>query len=95
MKKLISVILSVFLFCAAAPLVSADETLAKRETININTASTEALASLDGIGEVKAEAIVAWRQENGDFVSIDQLVEVSGIGEATVEANRDLLRVNK
>ena len=61
--------------------------------ININTASVAELMTLDGIGEVKAKAIVEYRTENGNFKSIDDLVLVSGIGEKTLEKNRDRITV--
>ncbi|GAA3526638.1 helix-hairpin-helix domain-containing protein [Zobellella aerophila] len=60
-------------------------------SININTADNEQLAMLSGIGSTKAAAIVQYRESNGPFVSIDDLVKVKGIGEATVEKNRHLL----
>lgn len=93
MKKYLSVIFSLFLFCVAAPLAVADEASAAQEPVNINSADLETLVTLNGIGEVRAEAIIAWREDNGQFVSVDQLAEVSGIGEATIEANRDLLSI--
>lgn len=99
MKPLISLVFSLLLVCLAAPMSFAETELesgaeiAKLETVNINTADIETLTQLEGIGEKKAQAIVAWRQENGKFVSIEQLVEVSGIGAATLEANRDKLRI--
>jgi competence protein ComEA len=49
--------------------------------ININTAATEQLTSLKGIGPVKAEAIVRYRTDNGLFQSIDEIKNVPGIGE--------------
>jgi competence protein ComEA len=59
------------------------------QTININQASAEELADvLDGVGEAKAAAIVAYRDANGAFKSADQLMEVKGIGEATFEKNK-------
>ncbi|MGD8176735.1 ComEA family DNA-binding protein [Marinimicrobium sp. ARAG 43.8] len=58
-------------------------------SVNINTANVDTLAALEGIGVKKAEAIVAWRDANGEFVSLDQLSEVKGIGSATIESNRD------
>lgn len=61
--------------------------------ININTASVSELMTLDGIGEVKAKAIVEYRTENGNFKSIDDLVLVSGVGEKTLEKNRDRITV--
>lgn len=61
--------------------------------INLNTATVEALASLEGVGDAKAQAIVAYRSENGPFKSADELVQVSGIGERTLEKNADRLTV--
>ena len=50
--------------------------------VNLNTASVAELCTLSGIGEAKAEAILAYRTEIGAFSSIDQLKEVTGIGES-------------
>ncbi|HSX67420.1 ComEA family DNA-binding protein [Nocardioides sp.] len=52
--------------------------------VNLNTASEAQLEELPGVGPVTAAAIVAFRQEQGPFVSVDQLLDVSGIGEATL-----------
>ena len=49
--------------------------------ININTASASELAAVNGLGEVKARAIVAYREQNGPFKSVDDLKEVKGIGD--------------
>lgn len=49
--------------------------------ININTATQEELETLPSIGEVRAQAILAYREEHGGFRTIDELKEVSGIGE--------------
>lgn len=60
--------------------------------INLNTASAQELEKgLFGIGAKKAEAIVEYREKNGNFISIEQLSDVSGIGKATLEKNRHLL----
>lgn len=57
--------------------------------LNINTASAaEIQDKLVGIGAKKAQAIVDYRTKNGAFISVEQLKEVSGIGEATLEKNR-------
>ncbi|WP_001159855.1 ComEA family DNA-binding protein [Vibrio sp. RC586] len=57
-------------------------------TVNINTASAEELATLlKGIGLKKAQAIVDYREANGPFVSVEDLTNVKGIGEATVRNN--------
>ncbi|SEG71156.1 ComEA family DNA-binding protein [Marinobacterium lutimaris] len=63
--------------------------------VDINTASVDQLASsLEGIGPAKAAAIIEYREEFGPFVSVDQLLEVSGIGPATVEKNRDKITLS-
>lgn len=61
--------------------------------ININTASAEQLTALNGIGEAKAAAIVEHRKANGPFKSVDQLVDVKGIGLKLVEKNRDMMTI--
>ena len=60
------------------------------EPVNINIASAMELAeALNGIGESRAEAIVAFREKNGPFLSADQLLQVKGIGERILDKNRD------
>ena len=65
--------------------------------VNINTADAQTIAdSLNGIGIKKAEAIVAYREKNGDFKTIESLTAVSGVGEKTVEKNKaDILLTDK
>ena len=59
-------------------------------TVNINRADAGALAEgLQGIGSSRAEAIVRYREMYGPFESVEELVEVSGVGSATLERNRD------
>ena len=59
-------------------------------TVNINTASAEAISNaLNGVGMKRADTIVAYRKANGVFTSIDQLLNVKGVGEKTLEKNRD------
>lgn len=58
------------------------------QQININTADQTVLEELPGVGPVTAGAIVAWREEHGQFSSPDELLEVSGIGEATLDKLR-------
>ncbi|MDR0276658.1 MAG: helix-hairpin-helix domain-containing protein [Paucimonas sp.] len=63
--------------------------------LNLNKADAATLQSqLSGIGKAKADAIVAYREENGDFASVDELLEIKGIGKALLERNRDKLTVN-
>jgi competence protein ComEA len=59
------------------------------DRVNINEAAVKELAKLPGIGKRKAEAIVAYRAENGKFNSIDDLKKVDGIGKKTFEKIKD------
>ncbi|OOF64269.1 helix-hairpin-helix domain-containing protein [Rodentibacter sp. Ppn85] len=62
------------------------------DKLNINTATaSEIQKSLTGIGAKKAEAIVQYREKHGNFTTAEQLLEVQGIGKATLEKNRDRL----
>jgi len=61
--------------------------------ININTATAQELDALPGVGEVIAQRIIEYRTANGPFGSIDDLLDVSGIGEVTLEDMRDLVTV--
>jgi competence protein ComEA len=61
--------------------------------ININTADVPELETLPGIGPVTAQKIVDYRMANGDFVDVEAIMEVSGIGEVTFEAIRDSITV--
>jgi competence protein ComEA len=61
--------------------------------VNVNTASASELETLPGVGEVIAQAIIDHRTENGPFTSVDQLLDVSGIGDATLESIRELVTV--
>lgn len=59
--------------------------------VHLNTASREELLSLSGIGDKKADAILAYRKEIGKFTSIEQLLDIKGIGAKTLEKNRQRL----
>ena len=61
--------------------------------ININSASATELETLSGIGEVLAATIVEYRDQNGPFATVDDLMDVSGIGPATLEEIRDQVTV--
>lgn len=61
------------------------------KTININTATLEELMSINGLGESKAKAIIKYREENGYFKIIDDLLNVSGIGEALFEKFKEYI----
>ncbi|MDH4585281.1 ComEA family DNA-binding protein [Pseudomonas sp. BN415] len=63
--------------------------------LNINSADAAAFQDqMIGIGEAKANAIVQYREENGPFSSVDDLLEVKGIGVKTLDRNRDKLSVD-
>ena len=66
----------------------------KEGLININKASKAELMELYGIGDVKAQAIIDYREENGSFVSIEDIKEVSGIGAKTFEKIKDKITVD-
>lgn len=74
MKKLFALIVGMFFICASA-----------LAAININTANQQQLESLNGIGPVKAKAIIDYRTKNGAFKTVDDLKKVSGIGDKTLE----------
>jgi competence protein ComEA len=59
--------------------------------VNINTASAAQLEELPGIGPVLAERVVAYREQNGPFQSVDELAEVAGISDRMVDELRALI----
>ncbi len=60
------------------------------DSVDINTASAEEIAAtLSGVGLSKAEEIVRYRESNGAFAHVDELVNVKGVGMKTVDRNRD------
>ena len=63
------------------------------EKININLASQKELETLTGIGPSKAQAIIEYREKYGGFKTIEELTNVSGIGEATLEKIRDKITI--
>jgi competence protein ComEA len=61
--------------------------------VDVNTADAKTLQLLDGVGPAKAQAIIEYRQANGPFKTADELARVQGIGEKTLEANRERISV--
>jgi len=62
------------------------------EPVNVNTASAEEIAeSLNGVGLIKAARIVEYRQANGPFTHVDELVNVKGIGIRTIDKNKEMI----
>lgn len=68
---------------------------APSDKLDLNAADASTLQrELAGIGAAKANAIVAYRETNGPFASVDELLEVKGIGKAILDRNREKLEVN-
>lgn len=98
-KYFISVLLFVFALSSADASESklnteseivTDSVQSNIETVNINTASAEEIASkLKGIGMAKAQALVNYRENHGTFTSLEDITQVKGIGKATLEKNRN------
>lgn len=63
------------------------------ETVNINTATVKQLQKVEGIGKKIAAKVVVYREEHGDFDSVDDLVKVKGFGKKTLEKARGQLSV--
>ena len=73
----------------------AQAAFAAPDSVNVNSADAETLAAvLDGVGLARAEAIVAYRQENGRFGDIYDLANVKGIGDRTIELNEARIRLS-
>ena len=70
-----------------------NETVASIEKININQADAKALTTLTGIGKDRAVKIVEYREKNGPFKKIEDLMKVKGIGKKIFEKNKHLLSV--
>jgi competence protein ComEA len=61
--------------------------------VNVNAATAAELETLPGVGEVISQAIIDYRTQNGPFTAVDELLDVSGIGDATLENIRELVTV--
>ena len=75
-------------------IVSQETFLPDVSPLDLNTADGQELDELPGIGEVLAERILNYREAHGGFGSVDELLEVSGIGEKTLEGLRERVTVN-
>lgn len=80
---------------APAPITAHVSKSEHSSKVNLNAADAETLRrDLFGIGAAKAKAIIAYRESNGPFTAIDELLEVKGIGKALLDKNRDRLVIN-
>ncbi len=82
---------SLFLLSTSTQVLATDKTeeitssMELSDKISINQATNQELAGIKGIGTKKAQAIIEYREANGDFVSIEELVKVKGIGKSTLQ----------
>ena len=87
MKILLTLLATLFLAITVV-----DSAVWAAEPVNVNTATAEEIAAnLKGIGLSKAKLIVAYREANGSFLHVDELVNVKGIGIKTIDQNRDMI----
>ncbi len=89
--RALALALAVALAAAAAPGADGPRLVG---VVNVNTATLEELQLLPGIGETRARAIVAAREQRGAFKSVDDLAEVKGIGQASLARLRPFVRVD-
>ena len=102
MKKLTPFVFASILSMSAMPLAAEVVTVQSEEStveqavakININSADAETLTQLPGIGIGKASAIVEFREENGSFLTIEDIKEVKGIGDKLFAKLEALVSVN-
>ncbi len=74
-------------------LVEGAETEDKSGLVDINTADRDELLTLNGIGATRADAIISYRDKNGSFIKIEDIKNVSGIGDGTYEKIKDKITV--
>ena len=80
---------------APTPITAQMAQVEQAAKVNLNAADAETLRrDLFGIGAAKAKAIIAYRESNGPFAAVDELLEVKGIGKALLEKNRERLSIN-
>ena len=94
-KHPLTLMLTLFLLLGGAHSFAAEDAAVQQvQVVNVNTASAEELAeSLIGVGEARAELIVQYREQIGGFSSVEQLLEIKGIGMATLEKNRSRIQL--
>jgi len=100
MKKHIYYSLIILLTLMSLPLRAAGfnetpEVISAQEmqVVNINKADIETLTLLKGVGEKRAKAIVTYRELNGEFNSVDDLLNVKGVGEQTLQLNKGRIKL--
>jgi competence protein ComEA len=79
---------------AAVTASAADPAAQPSGVVNLNTATAEELQLLPGIGASRAQAVIALRKERGGFKSLDELKDVKGIGDSSLERLRPFVRLD-
>jgi len=74
---------------------SLSENVNVEEIVNINTATLQELDTLPGVGPSRAQAIIQYREQNGPYMRVEDVLNVPGIGPATYEKIKDLVKVNE
>ncbi|MFT5755615.1 MAG: competence protein ComEA [Alteromonadaceae bacterium] len=99
MNKLLSVVLTAVLlsYFSLSPAYANTEpnslTEPVNESVSINLADEVTLVTLKGIGHKKALAIIAFREKNGNFTHVDELLKVKGIGKHVLKENKHRLKI--
>ena len=99
MNKLSAVAFAAFLSCVSSMSIAEQPTKALSQSekviqvVHINNADEQALISLKGIGRKKAFSIISYREENGNFKSLNELLNVKGIGKNIIEKNITRLKL--
>lgn len=86
---------AVALPATAAPILHAAESKPQAALVDINTAGVEELMTVPGIGQVIAQRIVEYRDKNGPYASVDDLLKIQGIGEKSLARIRERLTAGK
>ncbi len=92
-KKLcyqLCIVCSLFLVVLASPVWAGDKSMQESgvemmQKVKLNQATVEELSSIKGIGGKKAQAIIDYRSEHGDFKAVEELINVKGIGQGTLK----------
>ena len=100
--KLTSVLIALFLLLTVNPAFAAEqenqtasgnEAVASMDKININQADAKTLTTLKGIGKDRALKIIEYREKNGPFQKIEDIMKVKGIGKKVFEQNKSVITV--
>ena len=99
-SQLVTALVLVFALAGVAPAASSPAAAPKAgaseaRPVDINTADTAALESVPGIGKSLSQRIIAFREKNGPFQSVDDLLKVQGVGEKSIQKLRPYLTVAK